>query len=332
MRPFITLPIFAALATGAQAQTTPDAFEFDFAPPFRGTAVGHYAGWDSFSVPFGAPNSADDAASSIAATIEQSSPGAILTTTGNIYNPGTASTFALEGSAVSTVREVVLQTLTLGLPLDPTTVELRYDDGAGLQTVAPTTTTVLLAGTGGFSSEELAFTFDLSELDVVDFGISFNASGANCSLDAVMLDIRVADSIGAPYCSAVPNSTGVVGELVAFGSPIVADQDLVLKASHLPANTFGMYVVSSTQAVIANAGGIGTLCLGGGVGRLNSQIFNSGALGEDSTEIDMSQIPTNTSVVAIAAGETWNFQGWHRDISGGAQTSNFTLPVSVTFQ
>ena len=36
--------------------------------------------------------------------------------------------------------------------------------------------------------------------------------------------------------------------------------------------------------------------------------------------------------VAVVAGETWNFQGWHRDAVGGSATSNFTQGVSVTFQ
>jgi hypothetical protein len=36
--------------------------------------------------------------------------------------------------------------------------------------------------------------------------------------------------------------------------------------------------------------------------------------------------------VAVAAGETWNFQSWHRDAVGGVATSNFTDAVQLDFQ
>ena len=36
--------------------------------------------------------------------------------------------------------------------------------------------------------------------------------------------------------------------------------------------------------------------------------------------------------ISIAAGETWNFQTWHRDSVGGIATSNFTNGLAVTFQ
>ena len=50
-----------------------------------------------------------------------------------------------------------------------------------------------------------------------------------------------------------------------------------------------------------------------------------------SLAIDLAQLPSPTGTVAAAAGETWNFQAWHRDAHPAA-TSNFTLPVSITLQ
>jgi uncharacterized NAD-dependent epimerase/dehydratase family protein len=36
--------------------------------------------------------------------------------------------------------------------------------------------------------------------------------------------------------------------------------------------------------------------------------------------------------VAVAAGETWSFQAWHRDAIGGNATSNFTVGLEVLFR
>ncbi|MEM8713014.1 MAG: hypothetical protein AAGG01_18840, partial [Planctomycetota bacterium] len=45
--------------------------------------------------------------------------------------------------------------------------------------------------------------------------------------------------IGTPYCMANPNSTGAAGVLGGMGSTLVADNDVTMIASSLPANAFG---------------------------------------------------------------------------------------------
>ena len=76
------------------------------------------------------------------------------------------------------------------------------------------------------------------------------------------------------------------------------------------------------------------LCLGGGIGRYvgPGQILNSGAAGLFQLPLDLTLTPTPTGLVAIAAGETWNFTAWHRDAVAGSVTSNFTDAVAVTFE
>jgi len=44
------------------------------------------------------------------------------------------------------------------------------------------------------------------------------------------------------------------------------------------------------------------------------------------------QTQTPTGFVAVAAGETWSFQAWHRDSVGGATVSNFTNGLEVDFK
>jgi len=78
-------------------------------------------------------------------------------------------------------------------------------------------------------------------------------------------------------------------------------------------------------------GSQGTLCLGGAIGRYAGNIFQSSAAGDHSFPIDLAQLPSPTGNVAAAAGETWNFQCWFRDANPSV-TSNFTYPVSITFQ
>lgn len=142
--------------------------------------------------------------------------------------------------------------------------------------------------------------------------------------------------LGTSYCSpAVANSTGNPATIEASGSLSVAANDVTLTADDLPQSSFGFFLTSRTQGLVMNPGGsMGTLCLGGSIGRYvgPGQIKNSGAVGSYFLDLDLTQTPTPTGLVAIATGETWNFQSWYRDAVGGVATSNFTNGVSLTFQ
>lgn len=331
-------PIFAVTAAAAAlsaptlAQSTPDVFDFDVIPQFRGTGSAVYAGWDAFTTAFGGVNMPDDLASSLSSSVEQIVPGAIVTTTMNIYHPGAASSFVLDSTSTDPVREAVLQVRSFASPLDDATFRLAFDRGGLVVELAPSLAQLL--SPVGAGAEEKLFAFDLTGVpeEVRSFRVLFDATAAHCSFDAVMLDVRTHGEVGTGFCSAVPNSTGAAGALTAWGSELVADNEFELRASSLPVNTFGLYIVSQVQDSVPMAGGsTGTLCLGGQVGRFNTLIFNSGLLGENATSIDLTQIPTPQGPTAVAAGDTWNFQCWHRDANPTA-TSNFTAPVSVTFQ
>jgi len=146
----------------------------------------------------------------------------------------------------------------------------------------------------------------------------------------------VSSDLGVNYCGpANPNSTGASGEISAAGSADVAANDVTLRATSLPANQFGIFVVGQTQGFTPNPGGSsGDLCLGGAIGRYNQpgQILVTNAAGEMTLALDLTETPTPNALVAIAAGETWSFQGWHRDIVAGLPTSNFTDGLEITFQ
>ncbi|MEM6572582.1 MAG: hypothetical protein AAF957_29475, partial [Planctomycetota bacterium] len=62
------------------------------------------------------------------------------------------------------------------------------------------------------------------------------------------------------------------------------------------------------------------------------QVLNSSAAGEASLVLDLTQTPQPNGFVSIQPGETWNFQGWHRDSLMGSATSNFTDGLEILFQ
>ena len=144
-------------------------------------------------------------------------------------------------------------------------------------------------------------------------------------------DGGLGNSVGSKLCGpGVPNSTGLPGELAGTGSAVVGANDLVLRATHLPAGEFAYAVASQTSAfVTAPAGSQGNLCVGGQIARLVAQVGQA-AGGAFEVSVDLTAIPT-TPLSAVAPGETWHFQVWHRDHNPGP-TSNFTDSLAVSFQ
>lgn len=158
--------------------------------------------------------------------------------------------------------------------------------------------------------------------------------GTGAGGTGIVLEGPTGSSLGTPYCGPAPlNSTGQSGEMSASGSLSIAANDLVLRASGLPNNQFGIMVVSDTQGFVPGVGGTsnGNLCLGGAIGRYSraGEILGTGSTGEFSFMIDALAIRRPTGNVPAMPGETWNFQAWHRD--GVGLGSNFTDGIEVTF-
>jgi len=142
-------------------------------------------------------------------------------------------------------------------------------------------------------------------------------------------------TLGTNYCTANNNSTGTTGLMTATGSAVVANNNLTLSATRLSLNSFGFFLTSRTQGFVANPGGSsGNLCVGGAIGRFvgPGQIKNSGTTGGINLAINVNAMPTPVGPVAAVAGETWNFQAWHRDSVAGNPTSNFTNGLALLFQ
>lgn len=134
----------------------------------------------------------------------------------------------------------------------------------------------------------------------------------------------------ASYCDANPNSTGGVSEITFLGSQSIADDDVTLQTSGLPANKFAYYLVSATDGYIANApGSQGNICLGGTIGRYTNLVGQSTGAGLFTRSVGTTNLPV-IPPASISPGETWYYQLWHRDFDP-TPTSNFSRGLAVTF-
>jgi len=162
--------------------------------------------------------------------------------------------------------------------------------------------------------------------------------GSGSIVEAAIDDFKVFDldcgtGIGSSYCTTSANSSANVAFIEGMGSNVVANNDLTLVARDLAMNQFALFVVSQSSGFTPNAGGsAGNLCLGLPIGRYNSQVSNSGSLGQVTLTVDNTLMPLPTGFVAVQAGETWYFQTWFRDSLAGIPSSNYTRGYAVTFQ
>ena len=197
------------------------------------------------------------------------------------------------------------------------------------------TATTLSAGPdmADFSNADLSSATGLdSTVGVARYSPCTDFSGTGFDPVAAGWILGPGADIGDQYCDpAPPNSTGSPGIITALGCPDVASNSLTLVASQLPPNQFGYFLVSETQGFKANPGGSqGNLCLSGTIARYVSDIKNSGPDGSFEMAVDLTDIPPPAQS-SVAPGETWNFQGWYRDVNP-MPTSNLTDGVAITFK
>lgn len=198
---------------------------------------------------------------------------------------------------------------------------------------APGTRWIENVGFGFFGVPEVLPGFASSPLVVLAFDADRDSDiDILSSVPAWNADL---ETIGASYCVGVPNSTGVVGVMSASGSTRVVQNAVTLATADLPPSVFGFFLCSRAPGNIDQPGGSqGVLCLSGGIGRFvgPAQVQFSGVSRRIRLTIDLTRTPTPTGLVAIAPGETWHFQAWHRDQVGGQATSNFSDALELDFE
>lgn len=155
------------------------------------------------------------------------------------------------------------------------------------------------------------------------------------SKDLTLIRNREVGPIGSIECTSLPNSTGSVASMAAFGSTLASRNEVRLSSADVPSGSVGLYLTSLTSGfVIAPGGSLGILCLGGAIGRYvgPGQVQVADADGTFALDLDLSSVPQPNGAVQVVAGETWRFQAWFRDSVGGQATSNFTDGLAIVFR
>jgi len=204
-------------------------------------------------------------------------------------------------------------------PLDSTNVVDIYDSATGTWTTDVLSTNRAIPAAASIGNQALF-------AGGIDFA-TFAASD--------VVDIYTDELISTTYCSpAVNNSTGGPATIGATGSNVASDDDVTLTVTGLPTNQFGYFLRGTMQGSSVNhLGSQGNLCLGGDLGRLNrsGEILNSGASGEYSLQLPLTNLPTSTGTESVMMGDTRTFQSWYRD-RNPMPTSNFSDAVEITFR
>lgn len=155
------------------------------------------------------------------------------------------------------------------------------------------------------------------------------------TIDIPTIDTSAEIAVGRQFCDANDN-----GGSPTFGADnswmwIEGTQGLndihTARCENVTPNAAGYLIAGrNTTNVNLAGGGLGRLCIAG-AGRYVNAVQSSGTARTYSTDIVPLNIPQPTGFVSAAPGETWHFQYWHRDTSGGGSTQNFSNACSVTF-
>ena len=264
---------------------------------------GEVAEWKTLTNAFGgAGNAPDVQGSEYGFSIKQLTPGAIITSTGNIYNPGGVSKFSLTDSSTGILKKIVLQVWTSGVPLDYDSFELVY----GESTIKGTATST--SGDNGVITKVL-FNLGDNEINNSDYSVNFNASGAHMSLVSVRLDLI--REVSAFAFKKLYYGNGEFAEwdkfTVGFGVPgNSADVDGSKDSALITQNTPGAMATGSGN--IYNPGGISQFVLNDTIsGKLKSivlQVWTKGSPANyGSFKLNSGDIEITGSREEIASGD-----------------------------
>lgn len=237
---------------------------------------------------------------------------------------------AVPGLSLSSSAGIVSWVTTLTFGDDR--VRAMLISPTGQISAGPVNVSAAASGKSRLASERTAAPF--SNRGVMAWSDSRSDGG-----DIYVQDVSLGAALGvelplgmlAAGCSTTATSTGNPAALLAFGSAVIADGALDLRATLLPPSQFGYFVTSPDTDFIPFAGGSqGNLCLGGFIGRLNApgQVLFSGQSGEASLQVSLATLPFAGGTGSVLSGSTQYFQGWFRDVNP-MPTSNFTNAVGV---
>lgn len=179
--------LWIAIATIA-LHTKTNAAEFAI-PDWADDTNARFSQWLNFSSAHGEPgNRPDVEGSNAGGLLTQSVPGAIVTGSGNIYNPAAPSAFLLTLESDSAYQTVVLQTKIIG-DMDTENVALEYETDSQTEFIASPAIEIARESGGFGDTIVYQWTWNLSHLGLTRISIRFGAASTHASLASVRLDI-----------------------------------------------------------------------------------------------------------------------------------------------
>ena len=186
-------------------------------------------------------------------------------------------------------------------------------DLALIGAIGPSTVSAGSALIEAFSGEDCNANgiFDLCEL--------FSGSSADVNGNGVPDECECGAT---SYCVANANSTGGAASIAGTGTVGIGANDFGLTAGPVP-NQPGIFFYAAGQLQLPF--GEGFRCVGGTIHRLNPPLFATG--NQLVRAVDLSTLPSGP----LGSTDTWNFQAWYRDPTGGPSGFNLSDAIEVTF-
>lgn len=196
-------------------------------------------------------------------------------------------------------------------------------DGSQLGSVAGTASE---DGTG----EVVAGLGDLDGDLKVEFAVGAIHAQPNGLIDQGRVRVYESETVScggtSVFCNSVANSTGFEAQLQSAGSNSVSANNFVLVASNCPPTEPGLFVYSASTASVSFFNGV--RCVGQPFIRILPIVVSNGS-GIATTTLDLLNPPSANG--QIQPLETWYFQYWFRDSSGGGTQVNTSSGLAVTF-
>ncbi|MEO0663301.1 MAG: hypothetical protein AAFZ87_17335 [Planctomycetota bacterium] len=258
-----------------------------------------------------------------------------VVTPGTDIAPGQFTRYDLDAASSTVTVGGVMQTLGSG------TVAIQNDfpvadgirQGGGPLPGGETLTLDVSQSSGTiFSSTDiLANTGTWGPSTWASFQFTITGGGTFIEFDLPTITIDQGSILTTNFCPQPTNSSGASATISAFGTTDLAQNDVTLVASDVPAGQFGIFLNSTTPT--STPLGAGFLCLGGQIGRFNgpSQIQQADAAGAFELRLDLTQVPTPSALVAVQSGETWYYQAWFRDVPVSGSAFGLTDAMSVFY-
>ncbi|HJP01444.1 MAG TPA: PQQ-dependent sugar dehydrogenase [Planctomycetota bacterium] len=130
------------------------------------------------------------------------------------------------------------------------------------------------------------------------------------------------------FCVTSPNSVGTGTQIASNGNTSVAANDFELQSFGSPTAQFALYYYGPNEIQVPF--GDGFRCVGGSTFRLNPP-QQTDVFGDFVRVVDMNSPPASSGPGMISAGDTWKFQLWYRDPTGGASGFNLSDALSADF-